>query len=39
VAPYACSGRFLDPFAGSGALVKAASDLGMASIGYEKQSA
>ena len=38
VAPYACPGRFLDPFAGSGALVKSASELGMVSIGYEKQS-
>jgi len=38
VAPYAVpGGLFLDPFAGSGALVKAASELGMRTIGYEKQ--
>lgn len=40
VAPYAVpGGLFLDPFAGSGALVKAASELGMRTIGYEKQAA
>ncbi len=37
VEPYACAGRFLDPFAGSGAIVRAAADLGMAAVGYEKQ--
>jgi DNA modification methylase len=30
-------GRFLDPFAGSGALVRAAAELGMNSTGYEKR--
>ncbi len=37
VQPYAIKGeRFLDPFAGSGALVQAASNAGMKAIGYEK---
>jgi DNA modification methylase len=40
VAPYAVpGGLFLDPFAGSGALVKAAEECGMRTIGYEKQAA
>lgn len=40
VTPYAVpGGLFLDPFAGSGALVKAAAELGMRTIGYEKQAA
>ena len=38
VSPYAVpGGRFLDPFAGSGALVKAAAESGMDATGYEKQ--
>lgn len=38
VSPYAVrGGLFLDPFAGSGALVKAAADCGMRTIGYERQ--
>lgn len=37
VSPFTVSGgRFLDPFAGSGALVRAAENLGMVAIGYEK---
>jgi hypothetical protein len=37
VAPFAqVGGVFLDPFAGSGALVRAASGLGMRSFGFEK---
>lgn len=40
VTPYAVSGGlFLDPFAGSGALVRAAAECGMRTIGYEKQAA
>lgn len=40
VAPYAVpGGLFLDPFAGSGALVRAADLCGMRTIGYEKQAA
>ena len=40
VEPYAVpDGLFLDPFAGSGTLVKAAADCGMRTIGYEKQAA
>jgi DNA modification methylase len=40
VTPYAVpGGLFLDPFAGSGALVKAAEECGMRTIGYEKQAA
>lgn len=38
VAPYAVpGGRFLDPFAGSGALPLAAAELGMQAVGYEKR--
>lgn len=37
VSPFAVlGGRFLDPFAGSGALVRAAGEAGMVSVGYEK---
>jgi len=37
VTPYAVpGGRFLDPFAGSGALVRAAAELGMTAVGFEK---
>lgn len=37
VAPYSMTGgRFLDPFAGSGVLPRAADELGMQAIGYEK---
>ena len=37
VRPFAVPGGvFLDPFAGSGAIVKAATQLGMKAIGYEK---
>jgi DNA modification methylase len=40
VAPYSVpGGLFLDPFAGSGALVLAAEEAGMRTIGYEKQTA
>lgn len=40
VAPYAqIGGHFLDPFAGSGALVEAAAKCGMRAQGYEKQAA
>lgn len=40
VTPYAVpGGLFLDPFAGSGALVSAAAESGMRAIGYEKQAA
>jgi DNA modification methylase len=40
VAPYAVhGGLFLDPFAGSGALVRAADEFGMRAIGYERQAA
>lgn len=40
VKPYAVPGGiFLDPFAGSGALLKAAADCGMTATGYEKQAA
>ena len=40
VMPYAVeNGLFLDPFAGSGALVRAAAECGMRTIGYEKQAA
>jgi DNA modification methylase len=40
VRPYAVAGGlFLDPFAGSGALVRAATDCGMTAIGYERQAA
>lgn len=40
VRPYAVPGGvFLDPFAGSGALVKAAHDCGMIATGYERQAA
>jgi len=38
VSPFVIKGgRFLDPFAGSGALVKAATEHGMNAIGYEKR--
>lgn len=38
VTPYAVpGGRFLDPFAGSGALPIAAAEIGMQAIGYEKR--
>lgn len=38
VRPFAVpDGAFLDPFAGSGAIVKAASDCGMRAVGFEKQ--
>lgn len=38
VAPFVIpGGRFLDPFAGSGAIVKAAEARGMDAIGYEKR--
>ena len=37
VKPFAVNGgTMLDPFAGSGAILKAASDAGMRAIGYEK---
>lgn len=37
VAPFVCEGGLaLDPFAGSGALVKAAANAGMAAIGFER---
>lgn len=37
VAPFAVpAGRFLDPFAGSGAIVDAAAEAGMSAMGYEK---
>lgn len=40
VAPFIVpGGRFLDPFAGSGAITKAAADAGMDAIGYEKKPA
>jgi tRNA G10 N-methylase Trm11 len=40
VTPYAVNGGlFLDPFAGSGALVRAAAECGMRTIGYERQAA
>lgn len=40
VAPYAVAGGFmLDPFGGSGALVKAADEFGMHSVGFELQDA
>lgn len=40
VKPFAVPGELmLDPFAGSGALVAAASECGMTAIGYEKQAA
>lgn len=37
VRPFAVPGRFLDPFAGSGALVRAAHECGMDAVGYEKK--
>uniref|UniRef100_UPI002647D395 DNA methyltransferase n=1 Tax=Enterococcus entomosocium TaxID=3034352 RepID=UPI002647D395 len=38
VRPFAVPGGFMiDPFAGSGALVSAATDCGMDAIGFEKQ--
>jgi DNA modification methylase len=40
VEPYAVpGGLFLDPFAGSGAIVQAAAGCGMRTIGYERQAA
>jgi len=40
VQPYAVpGGLFLDPFAGSGAIVRAAAECGMRAVGYERQAA
>lgn len=40
VEPYAVrGGLFLDPFAGSGAIVRAAADCGMRAVGYERKAA
>lgn len=40
VEPYSVpGGLFLDPFAGSGALVRAATECGMTAVGFEKQAA